>query len=91
MDDDPNLIDQFLEIYENTKINSFCESIKKDIAPVKNAISYEISSGFVEGNNNKFKLIKRIVYGKSKLVNLFRKCYVAFLATKEDFSLFDLI
>ena len=91
MSDDPALIDQFLEIYENTKISSFCESIKKDIAPVKNAISYEISSGFVEGNNNKFKLIKRIVYGKSKLVNLFRKCYVAFLATKEDFSLFDLI
>jgi transposase len=91
MSDEPDLIDQFLEIYENTKINSFCESIKKDIAPVKNAISYEISSGFVEGNNNKFKLIKRIVYGKSKLVNLFRKCYIAFLATKEDFSLFDLI
>lgn len=91
MGDDPNLIDQFLDIYQGTEINSFCESIKKDIAPVKNAISYEISSGFVEGNNNKFKLIKRIVYGKSKLVNLFRKCYVAFLATKDDFSLFDLI
>ena len=91
MSNEPDLIDQFLDIYKDTEINTFCESIKKDIAPVKNAISYEISSGFVEGNNNKFKLIKRIVYGKSKLVNLFRKCYVAFLATKDDFSLFDLI
>ncbi len=91
MSDEPDLIDQFLDIYKDTEIKSFCESIKKDIAPVKNAISYEISSGFVEGNNNKFKLIKRIVYGKSKLVNLFQKCYVAFLATKDDFSLFDLI
>lgn len=91
MSDEPDLVDQFIDIYKETKINSFCQSIKKDIAPVKNAISYNISSGFVEGNNNKFKLIKRIVYGKSRLVNLFRKCYVAFLATKDDFSLFDLI
>lgn len=91
MSNEPDLIDQFLDIYKDTEINTFCESIKKDIAPVKNAISYEISSGFVEGNNNKFKLIKRIVYGKSKIVNLFRKCYVAFLATKDNFSLFDLI
>ena len=60
--------------YENSKISSLCNGLKKDIAAVKNAISSPISSGFVEGNNNKFKLIKRIVYGKMKLVNLFRKC-----------------
>lgn len=91
MSDTPELVDQFIDIYEGTEINDFCQSIKKDIAPVKNAISYNISSGFVEGNNNKFKLIKRIVYGKSKLVNLFRKCYVAFSATKEDFTLSELL
>lgn len=91
MSDTPELVDQFIDIYEGTEINDFCQSIKKDIAPVKNAISYNISSGFVEGNNNKFKLIKRIVYGKSKLVNLFRKCYVAFSATKEDFTISELI
>lgn len=91
MSDTPELVDQFIDIYEDTEISDFCHSIKKDIAPVKNAISYDISSGFVEGNNNKFKLIKRIVYGKSKLVNLFRKCYVAFSATKEDFTLSELL
>lgn len=91
MSDTPELVDQFIDIYEGTEINDFCQSIKKDIAPVKNAISYNISSGFVEGNNNKFKLIKRIVYGKSKLVNLFRKCYVAFSVTKEDFTLSELL
>ena len=32
------------------------------------------SSGFVEGNNNKFKLLKRIVYGTIGLVNLAKKC-----------------
>lgn len=91
MSQETELIDQFLDIYENTEIEDFCKNIKRDITPVKNAISHNISSGFVEGNNNKFKLIKRIVYGKSKLVNLFRKCYVAFLATKDDFSLADLM
>ena len=91
MSDTPELVDQFIDIYEDTEISDFCQSIKKDIAPVKNAISYNISSGFVEGNNNKFKLIKRIVYGKSKLVNLFRKCYVAFSVTKEDFTLSELL
>ena len=91
MSDAPELVDQFIDIYEDTEISDFCQSIKKDIAPVKNAISYNVSSGFVEGNNNKFKLIKRIVYGKSKLVNLFRKCYVAFSVTKEDFTLAELL
>ena len=70
---------------------TFVRVLKKILHPLKNAISYNISSGFVEGNNNKFKLIKRIVYGKSKLVNLFRKCYVAFSVTKEDFTLSELL
>ena len=74
----PTELDMFIEKY-NSKINSFCNGLKKDIAPVKNAISNEINSGFVEGNNNKFKLIKRIVYGKQKLVNLFKKSYLCFM------------
>ncbi len=84
-------LDIFLETYKSTKIRPFCEGIKKDITAVKNAISSDISSGFVEGNNNKFKLIKRIIYGKAKLVNLFRKCYVAFIAKNESFSVSELI
>ena len=70
MGKEPSQMDKFLEKYTDSPINGFCECIKKDIAPVKNAISLEISSGFVEGNNNKFKLLKRIVYGRSGLVNL---------------------
>ena len=91
MGNDENKIDEFINKYETSKISSLCNGLKKDIAAVKNAISSSISSGFVEGNNNKFKLIKRIVYGKMNLVNLFRKCYIAFLATKDDFSIYDLI
>ena len=88
MGDNENEIDKFIEKYEASKISSLCNGLKKDIAAVKNAISSSISSGFVEGNNNKFKLIKRIVYGKMNLVNLFRKCYIAFLATEDDFSIY---
>ncbi len=91
MGDDENKIDIFINKYADSKLSSLCNGLKKDIAAVKNAISSEISSGFVEGNNNKFKLIKRIVYGKMNLVNLFKKCYVSFLATKDDFSIYDLI
>ena len=91
MGNDTSKIEEFIKSYEESKIKSFCNGIKWDIAPVKNAISHPESSGFVEGNNNKFKLIKRIVYGRSGLVNLTKKCKLAFLPKNEDFSLIDLV
>lgn len=91
MGKEPSQMDKFLEKYTGSSINGFCECIKKDIAPVKNAISLEVSSGFVEGNNNKFKLIKRIVYGRAKLVNLSKKCFLAFMSKVDGFELSKLI
>lgn len=82
----PDNLDLFIEIYKDI-IPSFCNGLKKDIAPVKQAISLEISSGFVEGNNNKFKLIKRIVYGKSKLCNLLKRSYISFMSTIDNFDI----
>ncbi len=82
-------LDNFIEIYKDI-LPSFCNGIKKDITAVKNAISNEINSGFVEGNNNKFKLIKRIVYGKQKICNLFKRCFLAFTSTLDDLSLLKL-
>lgn len=84
-------LDEYLKKYEKSEIQAFCNGIKKDIIPVKNAISFSISSGFVEGNNNKFKVLKRIVYGRSGLVNLEKKCKLAFMSKSEDFSLSDLL
>ena len=83
-----DLLDKFIINYQN-QLPSFCKGLKKDIAAVKNAISNSINSGFVEGNNNKFKLIKRIVYGKQKIVNLFKRCYLAFTSTLDDLSLLE--
>lgn len=87
MGNSPELLDSFIEMHKNSCIKGFIDGIKKDIAPVKNAISLPISSGFVEGNNNKFKLVKRILYGRSKLVNLFRKCYLPFMIDNVDFKI----
>ena len=86
---DENKLYLFIETYKD-KLPSFCKGLKKDITAVKNAISYEINSGFVEGNNNKFKLIKRIVYGKQKICNLFKRSYLAFTSTLDDLSLLKL-
>lgn len=86
----PDDLDNFINKYKN-EIPSFCNGLKKDITAVKNAISSSINSGFVEGNNNKFKLIKRIVYGKQKICNLFKKNYLCFLATTDDFDIEEIV
>lgn len=91
MGNDPDKLDQYIEKYQETEIAGFCHGLKKDIVPVKNAISLKVSSGYVEGNNNKFKLLKRIVYGRSGLVNLCKKCKLAFMPKDKSFNLFNLI
>ena len=86
MGDSPDEMDLFVKEYEESSIKSFVDGIKKDIAAVKHAISYETNSGFVEGNNTKFKLIKRILAGRSGISNLVRKCYAAFSITHANMS-----
>ena len=51
-----------------------------------NEIDYD-NSFPVDENNNKFKLIKRILYGRANLDNLFKKCYIAFQTKKLSFQL----
>lgn len=62
---DESKIDDYIEICKNI-IPSFSNGLKKDIMAIKNIILNKINSGFVEENNNKFKLIKRIVYRKTE-------------------------
>jgi hypothetical protein len=91
MGDEPDALYGFIEEYGDTIIGGFCDGLKKDIVPVRNAISMEASSGFVEGNNNKFKLIKRTLYGRAGLVTLAKKCKLIFSAKDSEFSLHDLL
>ena len=93
MGNDPEKLDNFLEMYEKTELSSFCNGIKKDKEAVKNTIiHHDISSGFVEGNNNKFKVIKRTSYGRNKLKSLETKSCMAFAMTKiANFTVRELI
>ena len=86
-----NELDEFIEIYSEGYISGFVKQMKKDIEPIKNSISFEESSGFVEGGNHKFKLIKRICYGRMSLKNLFKKCWFAFKADGDYFKLSEMI
>ena len=87
MGNDEKKLDEFIDRHKKTRIKGFAKNLLKDIKAIKYAITKPISSGFVEGNNNKFKLIKRIVYGKMNLVNLFKKSYLLFWCTKDDFDI----
>ena len=87
MGNDEKKLDEFIDKHKETRIKGFAKNLLKDIKAIKYAITKPISSGFVEGNNNKFKLIKRIVYGKMNLVNLFKKSYLLFWCTKDDFDI----
>lgn len=91
MGDDPDAMIRFAETYEESEIGGFCEGLKKDIASVRNAISLEVSSGFVEGSNNRFKLLKRSVYGRAGIVNLEKKCKLAFWEKKATFNLWEIV
>lgn len=91
MGDDPDALDNFLERYEDSAIQPFVNGIKKDIAPVRNAISFPHSSGFVEGGNTRFKTVKRIGFGRSKLDHLFRKTYAVSIIMRTGMSVSQLL
>ena len=61
-------LDKWLEETDALEINelcSFANGIKRDIAAVKNAISFDYNNGLAEGSVNKLKVVKRIMYGRN--------------------------
>ena len=61
---------EYITTYKDSELEPIkknAESMQKDIDPVTNAVIEEYSNGFVEGTNNKLKVIKRIGYGRCKL------------------------
>lgn len=48
-------------------VASFGNGVVKDIDAVRNAIELSWSSGQVEGQINKLKLVKRQMYGRAKI------------------------
>ena len=63
-------LEAFIEKYSvsmSKPIQSFASGLRGDYEAVKNSVISELSNGFVEGNNNKIKLIKRSMFGRAKI------------------------
>ena len=66
----------FIEKYKMSEIkllSDFVIGIGKDLEAVENAVSSPLSNGFVEGTNNKVKMIKRTMYGRCRCTLLAAK------------------
>ena len=78
--EDTKLLDNFINKYLKSSIpciKSFANGLKLDITAVKNSVTSELNNGFVEGCNNKVKLIKRSMFGRAKLKLLRAKILLA--------------
>ena len=61
------LLYMFIDRYKQSSIKeiaSFASSLERDLATVENSVASPLSNGFVEGTNNKLKMIKRTMYGR---------------------------
>nr|WP_296928230.1 transposase [uncultured Marvinbryantia sp.] len=57
----------FIEKYKQSELKDssrFAEGLEKDIDAVENSVASPLSNGFVEGTNNKVKMVKRTMYGR---------------------------
>ncbi len=66
----------FIEKYKLSGIkllSDFVIGIGKDLEAIENAVSSTLSNGFVEGTNNKVKMIKRTMYGRCRCTLLAAK------------------
>lgn len=66
----PVLLRIFIDNYSKSeikKIQGFIKGMIRDFDAVDLAVSSNLSNGFVEGINNKIKLIKRVMFGRCSL------------------------
>lgn len=69
-DKNPVLLRTFIDNYSKSeikKIQGFIKGMIRDFDAVDLAVSSNLSNGFVEGINNKIKLIKRVMFGRCSL------------------------
>lgn len=52
---------------DNVKLSRFADGLNQDLEAVLNAVVSDLNNGFVEGINNKIKMVKRVMYGRCKL------------------------
>ncbi|MDM8526026.1 transposase, partial [Desulfococcaceae bacterium HSG8] len=56
--------------------DSFLKTLEKNFGEITNYFISRQTSGFVEGLNNKIKVIKRRCYGITNISNLFRRIFL---------------
>lgn len=61
----PERLDDWLDAAEQTELESFAHSLRKDYKAIRAALSYEWSNGQVEGQIHRLKLVKRQMYGRA--------------------------
>lgn len=57
----------FIDRYKSSKVKQlavFATGLERDLEAIENAVVSDLSNGFVEGINNKLKMIKRTMYGR---------------------------
>jgi len=64
---DADALDPWLVEAAESELNSFAQGLKQDEAAVRAALTLSWSSGAVEGNVTRLKLIKCQGYGRAKL------------------------
>lgn len=65
-----NLLKRYIERYKSGTIKplrGFATGLENDYEAVAAAVTTNYSNGFLEGNNNKLKMTKRMMYGRAKL------------------------
>ena len=50
-----------------SKLAAFAKGLQSDIEAVLNAVVSDLSNGFVEGTNNKIKMVKRMMFGRCSI------------------------
>ena len=60
-----------------TCFDTFIGTLEKQMERITNYFCDRLSSGFVEGLNNKLKVIKRCSYGLKKVSSFFRRIYLS--------------
>jgi transposase len=66
----PDLLKRFIDTYSKSNIKpiaSCASGLRCDGDAVKKSVVSKLSNGFVEGINNKIKLIKRMMFGRAKI------------------------
>ncbi len=49
------------------RLVNFAKGLRQDFEAVENAVTSNLSNGFVEGCNNKIKMVKRVMYGRCSI------------------------